>query len=198
MDNRVCLAHYPLVVVRIACRVGSRRGSYRLARFAAKFGPRSAFATSRTVSLLIAFGGPRRGQRRASRPAASTCRTSSIRAHPTHRRGSTSPGQESVRLSIRRCVTWSPGVAAVAGPLAPKAITALMRVAGLIGGLAGAGWAMGRGWNDGDRLNAKVAANRMQMPKHGAHRQAEMLVSDLLHRVVAARDGEPSPKRGRT
>jgi predicted ATPase len=38
-DNRDCLAHYPFVVVRIACRVCSRRGSYRLARLAAKRGP---------------------------------------------------------------------------------------------------------------------------------------------------------------
>jgi hypothetical protein len=34
-----CLAHYPLVVIRIACRVCSRRGSYRLARLPAKYGP---------------------------------------------------------------------------------------------------------------------------------------------------------------
>jgi hypothetical protein len=39
MDSRDCLAQYPFVVVRIACRVCSRRGSYRLARLAAKFGP---------------------------------------------------------------------------------------------------------------------------------------------------------------
>jgi len=39
MDRRDCLAHYPFVVVRIACRVCSRRGSYRFARLAAKFGP---------------------------------------------------------------------------------------------------------------------------------------------------------------
>ena len=39
MDDRDCVAHYPFVVVRIACRVCSRRGSYRLARLAAKFGP---------------------------------------------------------------------------------------------------------------------------------------------------------------
>jgi hypothetical protein len=39
MDNRDCLAFYPFVVVRIACRVCSRSGSYRLARLAAKFGP---------------------------------------------------------------------------------------------------------------------------------------------------------------
>jgi hypothetical protein len=38
MDNQDCLA-YPFVVVRIACRVCARRGSYRLARLAAKFGP---------------------------------------------------------------------------------------------------------------------------------------------------------------
>jgi hypothetical protein len=38
MDDRDCLAHYPFVVVRIACRVCSRRGSYRLARLAAKLG----------------------------------------------------------------------------------------------------------------------------------------------------------------
>jgi hypothetical protein len=39
MDGRDCLAQYPFVMVRIACRVCSRRGSYRLARLAAKFGP---------------------------------------------------------------------------------------------------------------------------------------------------------------
>jgi hypothetical protein len=39
MDSRDCLALYPFVVVRIACRVCSRSGSYRLARLAAKFGP---------------------------------------------------------------------------------------------------------------------------------------------------------------
>ena len=42
MDNLDRLAHYPFVVVRIACRVCSRRGSYRLARLAAKFGPESS------------------------------------------------------------------------------------------------------------------------------------------------------------
>jgi hypothetical protein len=39
MDDRDHLAYYPFVVVRIACRVCSRSGSYRLARLAAKFGP---------------------------------------------------------------------------------------------------------------------------------------------------------------
>ena len=39
MDDRDRLAFYPFVVVRIACRVCSRNGSYRLARLAAKYGP---------------------------------------------------------------------------------------------------------------------------------------------------------------
>jgi hypothetical protein len=39
MDDRDRLAFYPFVAVRIACRVCSRTGSYRLARLAAKFGP---------------------------------------------------------------------------------------------------------------------------------------------------------------
>jgi hypothetical protein len=39
MDDRTSLALYPFVVVRIACRVSPRRGAYRLARLAAKFGP---------------------------------------------------------------------------------------------------------------------------------------------------------------
>jgi hypothetical protein len=39
VDNRDCLAHYPFVVVRIRCRVCARKGSYRLARIAAKYGP---------------------------------------------------------------------------------------------------------------------------------------------------------------
>lgn len=33
------LADYPYVLVRLACRFCQRRGSYRLARLAAKFGP---------------------------------------------------------------------------------------------------------------------------------------------------------------
>jgi hypothetical protein len=39
MDDRDRLALYPFVVVRIACRQCSRKGAYRLARLAAKFGP---------------------------------------------------------------------------------------------------------------------------------------------------------------
>ena len=39
MDRQDCLAHYPFVVVRIRCRVCAHKGSYRLARIAAKYGP---------------------------------------------------------------------------------------------------------------------------------------------------------------
>ena len=39
MDARDCLAFYPFVVVRISCRVCSRRGSYQLARLGAKYEP---------------------------------------------------------------------------------------------------------------------------------------------------------------
>src|SRR3984957_18771246 len=39
MDERDRLAFYPFVVVRIACRVCSRSGSYRLTRLSAKYGP---------------------------------------------------------------------------------------------------------------------------------------------------------------
>jgi hypothetical protein len=37
--SRIVSAHYPFVVVRIRCRVCARKGSYRLARIAAKYGP---------------------------------------------------------------------------------------------------------------------------------------------------------------
>jgi hypothetical protein len=37
-------ASYPFVVVRTACRVCSRSGSYRLARLAAKYGSRDQLA----------------------------------------------------------------------------------------------------------------------------------------------------------
>jgi hypothetical protein len=52
-------------------------------------GQRSAFATSRTASPTTAFGGPRRGRRKASRPVESTCRTLSSRAHSTRRQAAT-------------------------------------------------------------------------------------------------------------
>jgi hypothetical protein len=39
MDDRDRPALYPFVIVRMACRVCSREGSYRLAQLAAKYGP---------------------------------------------------------------------------------------------------------------------------------------------------------------
>ncbi len=42
MDDRYCLALYPFVVVRIACRVCTQSGAYRLARLAAKHGPEAS------------------------------------------------------------------------------------------------------------------------------------------------------------
>ena len=90
MDYRDCLAHYPFVVVRIACRVCSPEGPIVSLDWLRNTDRRSAFATSRIVSH--AFGGPRRGQRRASRRAASTCRTLSSRGRRTRRRGWSSCG----------------------------------------------------------------------------------------------------------
>ena len=52
MDDRDCLPFYPFVVVRIACRVCTRSGSYRLARLAAKYGPES---TLRELTDRFAF-----------------------------------------------------------------------------------------------------------------------------------------------
>ena len=51
MDDRDRLAFYPFVVVRIACRVCSRNGAYRLARLAAKFGPDQSPRPARSVFL---------------------------------------------------------------------------------------------------------------------------------------------------
>lgn len=54
-----CLAQYPYVVVRVACDFCSKRkGSYRLARLAAKFGPETPLAV---VLARIAFDCPYRG-----------------------------------------------------------------------------------------------------------------------------------------
>jgi hypothetical protein len=47
MDNRDRLALYPYIVVRMGCRLCSRRGAYRLARLAAKYGPEIGLRTSR-------------------------------------------------------------------------------------------------------------------------------------------------------
>jgi hypothetical protein len=64
MDNRDSLAFYPFLVVRIARRVCSRNGAYRLARLAAKFGPESASATSSNDFPTTACGARRPGPNR--------------------------------------------------------------------------------------------------------------------------------------
>jgi hypothetical protein len=56
---------------------------------------------ARTVSPTIVFGGPRRGQRWASRPAASTCQTLSSRAGGTCRQGWLSCGSSRKRRDDR-------------------------------------------------------------------------------------------------
>ena len=78
MDDRDRLAFYPFVVVRIACRVCSRSGSYRLARLAAKFGPEITLRDLTDASPMIACGLSRHGPRRARRPVGCTCQTSQI------------------------------------------------------------------------------------------------------------------------
>jgi hypothetical protein len=58
------LSSYPWVIVRIACDRCKRRGSYRLARLAAKFGPE---APMDYVLDKVAFDCPARGDRRGRR-----------------------------------------------------------------------------------------------------------------------------------
>jgi hypothetical protein len=59
MDDRQRHAFYPFVVVRIACRVCSHNGAYRLPRLAAKFGPDRPPRPPRSVfkRLPVASGG---------------------------------------------------------------------------------------------------------------------------------------------
>ena len=94
MDDRGRLAFYPFVVVRIACRVCSRRSAYRLARLAAKYGPEISLAISPIDSPLIVCGAPMRDRRKAGRPAASTSQT-------VNRRWVRKPARES-RLGARQ------------------------------------------------------------------------------------------------
>ena len=96
MDDRDRLAFYPFVVVRIACRVCSRNGAYRLARLAAKFGPEIGLRDLPSNGFpTTACGGRRRVTSGAFQPAASTCRTLSSLGRPTCRPGSCG------------CVSWS-------------------------------------------------------------------------------------------
>jgi hypothetical protein len=92
MDDRDRLAFYPFVIVRIACRVCSRNGAYRLTRLAAKFGPEIGLRDLLDRFSSAACGARRPGPRRASQPAASTCRTLSSLGRPTCRAGSCGSG----------------------------------------------------------------------------------------------------------
>jgi hypothetical protein len=58
------LSSYPWVVVRLACRVCPRKGQYRLARLAAKFGPEAEIDD---VVELLSRDCPWRDERRSSR-----------------------------------------------------------------------------------------------------------------------------------
>ena len=53
MDDRDRLALYPFVVVRIGCRQCSRKGAYRLARLAAKYGPEITLRDLTTILLRL-------------------------------------------------------------------------------------------------------------------------------------------------
>jgi len=84
MDAGDRLALYPFVVVRIRCHVCSRRGSYRLARLAAKFGPEISL---RDLTDRFSYDCPWRAEapspKRASQPAASISRISNMHIHLT-------------------------------------------------------------------------------------------------------------------
>jgi hypothetical protein len=82
MDDRDRLALYPFVVVRIACRVCSRSGSYRRARLAAKFGPEIPLRDLTERFSYDASGAPRRGRRKANQRVGFTCLTLSISGRP--------------------------------------------------------------------------------------------------------------------
>jgi hypothetical protein len=63
MDDR--LSNFPWVVVRIGCRTCRRRGSYRLARLAAKFGPDAPMDhVLEALTVDCAVRDDRRGRRR--------------------------------------------------------------------------------------------------------------------------------------
>ena len=87
MDDRASPL-YPFVVVRIACRVCSRNGAYRLARLAAKFGREIGLRDLSIGFPTTACDAQRRMASGAFQPAASTCRTTTSLGRPTCRRGS--------------------------------------------------------------------------------------------------------------
>jgi hypothetical protein len=82
MDDPECLTFYPFVVVRLACRVCSRTGSYRLARLAAKLGPEISLRDLTDRFSYDCLWRRRRAASAAGRAAASICRTSSSRRPP--------------------------------------------------------------------------------------------------------------------
>jgi hypothetical protein len=87
MDDRDCLALYPFVVVRIACRICSRGGSYRLARLAVKFGPEITLRDLLERFPTTACGGLRREASADKAPVAFICRTLNKRVLLTSREG---------------------------------------------------------------------------------------------------------------
>ena len=87
MDDRDRLAFYPFVVVRIACRVCSRSGSYRLARLAAKCGPEISL---RDLLDRFSYDCLWRAEARSKKgksAGASICRTLNSRVRRTRRPG---------------------------------------------------------------------------------------------------------------
>jgi hypothetical protein len=88
MDDRDRLASYPFVVVRIACRVCSRNGAYRLARLAAKFGPEIGLRDL----LYRLWRSDARSKKRKS-TCGVYCRTSTSSAAPLAARARADPGR---------------------------------------------------------------------------------------------------------
>lgn len=70
MEQSDRLAHYPFVVVRIACRQCPRHGAYRLARLAAKHGPE---ATLREVLDKFSYDCVWRDESRTKPKGARSC-----------------------------------------------------------------------------------------------------------------------------
>ena len=70
MEAPDSLAHFPFVLVRIACRQCPRHGTYRLARLAAKFGPET---TLRDLLDQLSYDCMWRAERRGKAKDAATC-----------------------------------------------------------------------------------------------------------------------------
>jgi hypothetical protein len=77
---------YPFVVIRIACRVCSRRGSYRLARLAAKFGPEISLRDL-TDRFSYVWRAEARSKKDKSACGVYTCQTLKSRGRQACRRG---------------------------------------------------------------------------------------------------------------